>query len=452
MPCDADISSGTDLPWAIAGSIGYTLGAAEMDRRSPVGFGLTPEQKNYLRPYFGTLVDRVSVHYEAVLLTELYGPSKTIYFNSGTNAMAFGLNIYLSEPFKSTFQQIALIGHELVHSRQYETLGSSIPAFGHKYFQKYSEGGAVYDNNIMEIEAYVLQSKIISDDCARNDFSGYCTSGTEGYDYDYASQEIVFYLDGTSGTVGAASPQPVAAIPPTLSPLDEAKLASLLIPACAPTYDPSPFRPGMPAWNARIGKIAFNNGTAKNTIVTLYHPDAPTTPFGIWDVPPGANWFLGENNYGMDWAIKVDNSNPCIVGLVSDWNSFEGVNIFQTWPEKLLSQPGATSTPPTPVCAITYDPTPYRPGTPGWDGRVGKIAFYNGKDIPVKVTLYHPDAPGYLFGIWDVQPKTNLYLAEHNYGMDWGIKVDEGNTCIVGTVSDWDPVAIHFQTWPEKLL
>lgn len=465
-----EIPKGVELAWGAAGGIGYTLGAAEMERRSPTGFGLTSQQKNYLRPYFGSLVDRVVIHYNSVLLTELsvstLNPSiiptstpKKIAIGN-TAAQAFGLNIYLTSPFKSTFSQVALIGHELVHSRQYENLGSSLVMFGMKYFQEYKAANQSYENNEMEIEGYTLQKKIYTDDCASKNFAGKDLDDSckyvydDGYDYDYASpKQVVFYFDGTSGEVGGVeSPQPKAAIPTTLSEADEARIASSLVPACAATYDPAPFRPGMPAWNARIGKIAFNNGTAKNIRVTLYHPDAPTTPFGIWDIAPGMNAFLGENNYGMDWAIKVDDSNPCIVGLVSDWNTFEGSNIFQTWPEKLLSEPGATPTPPAPACSIIYDPTPYRPGTPGWNGRIGKVAFYNGKDVPVKVALYHPDAPDSPFGLWDVQPKSNLYLGEHNYGMDWGIKVDEGNTCIVGTVSDWDPTAVHFQTWPERLL
>jgi len=105
--------------------------------------------------------------------------------------------------------------------------------------------------------------------------------------------------------------------------------------ACSSTYDPRPYRPGTSGWTGRIGKLAFNNGIGSAVKVTLYHPDAPDRAFNSWVVQPGQNLFFGEENYGMDWGIQVDGSPICIVGLVSDWNFFNGSQIFQTWVERI---------------------------------------------------------------------------------------------------------------------
>ncbi|MEE3719760.1 hypothetical protein V2H45_23745 [Tumidithrix elongata RA019] len=105
--------------------------------------------------------------------------------------------------------------------------------------------------------------------------------------------------------------------------------------ACSSTYDPRPYRPGTSGWTGRVGQIAFNNGTSASVRVTLFHPDAPTRAFKSWNVQPRQNLFLGGDNYGMDWGIQVDNSPICIVGSVSDWNSFNGSQIFQTWVERV---------------------------------------------------------------------------------------------------------------------
>jgi hypothetical protein len=106
-------------------------------------------------------------------------------------------------------------------------------------------------------------------------------------------------------------------------------------PACSSKYDPRPYRPGTSRWNGRVGQIAFNNSTSTSVKVTLFHPDAPARAFKSWNVQPGQNLFLGGDNYGMDWGIQVDRSRICILGSVSDWNSFNGSQIFQTWVERV---------------------------------------------------------------------------------------------------------------------
>jgi hypothetical protein len=111
--------------------------------------------------------------------------------------------------------------------------------------------------------------------------------------------------------------------------------SSQSVAACSSTYDPRPYRPGTSGWNGRVGQIAFNNGTSTSVKVTLFHPDAPASAFNSWNVQPKQNLYLGGDSYGMDWGIQVNDSPICIVGSVSDWNSFNGSHIFQTWVERV---------------------------------------------------------------------------------------------------------------------
>jgi hypothetical protein len=102
------------------------------------------------------------------------------------------------------------------------------------------------------------------------------------------------------------------------------------LPIYSTTYNPVPYRPGTSGWTGRIGKVAFNNGTQNSVRVTLYHPDAPERPFKSWTILPGQNIFFGDDNYGMDWGIQVNNSPVYILGRVSAWNNFNGQQIFQS--------------------------------------------------------------------------------------------------------------------------
>lgn len=98
----------------------------------------------------------------------------------------------------------------------------------------------------------------------------------------------------------------------------------------------------------------------------------------------------------------------------------------------------AQNQPALAACLPSYNPQAYRPGSAGWTGRIGRIAFNNGTGNPVTVTLYHPDAPDRAFQSWTVQPGQNLFLGENSYGMDWGIQADSSPICIVGRVSAWN--------------
>ncbi|MGB7891086.1 MAG: hypothetical protein WCF82_04065 [Microcoleus sp.] len=209
-------------------------------------------------------------------------------------------------------------------------------------------------------------------------------------------------------------------------------------------YEPSNFRPGKPGWTGQVGKIAVVNTTSAPVEINLYHPDDPGGIFATYQIAPGANIFLADGgNIGMDWGIQVDHSDIRIVGLVSDWNEFGGEFIFQTWPDRILAN------------MPTYDPSSFRPGTRGWTGQIGRIAFINLTDKTLWVRLYHPDAPGNIFGTYQIAPGANNFLADAaNIGMDWGIQVNNSDIRIVGLVSDWGEFegTYNFQTWADRVI
>jgi hypothetical protein len=153
--------------------------------------------------------------------------------------------------------------------------------------------------------------------------------------------------------------------------------------------------------NFQIQSITSENILVKQTI-------SPNNHYFIKLFKSGrVEYFLGENLI----------SNP----------------VFTSWGE------GKWDAPPTPsVCSTQYNPAAYRPGTPNWTGQVGKIVFNNGTPNPLTVKLYHPDAPGSVFNSWVVKPNDNIYLGDANYGMDWGIQVNDSPVCIVGKVSAWN--------------
>jgi hypothetical protein len=105
-------------------------------------------------------------------------------------------------------------------------------------------------------------------------------------------------------------------------------------------------------------------------------------------------------------------------------------------------------------CSTTYDPSAYRPGTPQWDGHIGKIGFFNSTSAEVKVTLYHPDAPAWSFATWDIPAKVNAWLYYYNsqpfdISMDWGIQVNNSPICIVKAVSAWN--SSYFQASTARI-
>jgi len=107
------------------------------------------------------------------------------------------------------------------------------------------------------------------------------------------------------------------------------------------------------------------------------------------------------------------------------------VNEVQTMLNNIPTIPNSIS---LPACSPNYNPNGYRPGQTGWTGKVAKLAFNNSTNSPVNVTLYHPDSKA-PFKSWNIASGKNIFLDRNNYGMDWGIQVDNSEICIVGRVS-----------------
>ena len=142
--------------WGEAGRIAYVSAAATMARRSPTGESLDASLKNALRPHFGGLVDRVTLHWGTPGLDK-WSANKIGINLSGTESdgQTYGRDIYLDLQKPSSYSQyvVKLIIHEMVHSAQYKKWGSSLSNFGYHYFKNYKKAGQNYENNPLEKEA-----------------------------------------------------------------------------------------------------------------------------------------------------------------------------------------------------------------------------------------------------------------------------------------------------------
>jgi hypothetical protein len=266
--------------------------------------GLDETQKQYLRSYFGNLLDRIAVIYNANLVDEWSAGGHKIRVSEVESAAQTYCNrIYVDDPYKpNDIGQLKLLAHELTHSKQCEQLGGA-GKFGFHYFREYKRAGQNYENNKLEREAYAFEEQF-ERELPKEIATVPASEAPKEGDYTSCLNQNVTK----------------ALVPCNQNPL----------PFYSATYDPTPYRPGTSGWTGKIGKVAFNNGTQNSVEVTLYHPDAPESPFKSWTVQPGQNIFLGNDNYGMDWGVKVGNSPVYILGRVSAWNNFNGQYIFQT--------------------------------------------------------------------------------------------------------------------------
>ncbi|NES83660.1 MAG: hypothetical protein F6K10_20860 [Moorea sp. SIO2B7] len=148
-----------DEAWGEAGRVAYTSGQqtiAAKNSRLPAK-GLTSWQKDHLRPYFGSLVDRVRIKYGATTLDNWRIGNWTI--NVPSDGQAFCNDIYITQRYRSNNRSLlGLIAHEMVHSQQCKRLGGA-SNFGYKYFKEYKRANQNYRNNQLEREAYDFEAK-----------------------------------------------------------------------------------------------------------------------------------------------------------------------------------------------------------------------------------------------------------------------------------------------------
>ncbi|HMN29199.1 MAG TPA: DUF4157 domain-containing protein, partial [Caldilineaceae bacterium] len=140
------------------GELGRVLyqAAADVMQEKHAGsqsYWLSSYQKEALRPYFGALVDRVSIIYNGRMMDYLGSiGGKTLPGES--NAQTYGLRIYINGSYdERNCAQLTLLAHELAHSRQYEQSGSSLSNFGYHYFKSWARNGFRYGKINFEVEA-----------------------------------------------------------------------------------------------------------------------------------------------------------------------------------------------------------------------------------------------------------------------------------------------------------
>lgn len=136
----------------LAGKVLYPAAAGVMATRhhNKPTRALSPREQRALRPIFGSLVERVRLTWKADPMDE-WGDIQL----GSTIGQTYGLRIYLREPDPGTWSRdtLALVIHEMVHSRQYEQVGGTLPSFGYHYFKNWALVGYSYDRHPMELEA-----------------------------------------------------------------------------------------------------------------------------------------------------------------------------------------------------------------------------------------------------------------------------------------------------------
>ena len=140
--------------WGEAGAVAYQVAAQWMRANNSSSQCLDETQKRYLRPYFGGLVDRVVVIYNAKLMDDwLDAGFKTDIGLGESAAQTYCERIYVDDPYKSVDSgQLTLLAHELIHSRQCEQFGGA-GKFGYHYFREFKRAGQSYENNNLERKA-----------------------------------------------------------------------------------------------------------------------------------------------------------------------------------------------------------------------------------------------------------------------------------------------------------
>lgn len=110
----------------------------------------------YLRPWFGDLVDKVHVVWQARLNDNLEIFRGVL--TGGSRAQTYGYQVYIAPSERAwdpgNSRQLLLLAHELVHTEQYVRAGESLPRFCQEYMQGWAQRSGVYAQNPLEQEAF----------------------------------------------------------------------------------------------------------------------------------------------------------------------------------------------------------------------------------------------------------------------------------------------------------
>lgn len=147
--------------WGQAGAIAYQAAAETMlVRNNQGGRSLDDFQKSYLSRDFRSLTNRVAVTYAANLMDRWQMGNSIVHLGViDSAAQTYCDRIYIRAPYQpQSKQQLILLAHEMVHSKQCQRLGG-MGKFGYEYFKEYKRANQKYERNKLEREAFVFQRK-----------------------------------------------------------------------------------------------------------------------------------------------------------------------------------------------------------------------------------------------------------------------------------------------------
>jgi uncharacterized membrane protein len=131
-----------------------------MKTRNGQWTNLDNEEKAVLRPFYGDIVDNVRLHLKSGMMDH-WGDAPLEVDLGNSAGQTYGYDVYIKY-YRSELDRVermALIGHEICHTRQYVQRNQSLNKFGRDYFEAYADDGG-YEANRMEKECYGMEDKI----------------------------------------------------------------------------------------------------------------------------------------------------------------------------------------------------------------------------------------------------------------------------------------------------
>ena len=114
-----------------------------------------------LRRRFGSLVDRVTIYWNADLINDWEIGYTRVHLGMDIAGQAFGSRIYITDPYKpGDAQQLETLFHEFAHAEQAANLGGLGP-FAWSYCEAFYDSNFVYYNNDLEVQARATAAQLI---------------------------------------------------------------------------------------------------------------------------------------------------------------------------------------------------------------------------------------------------------------------------------------------------
>lgn len=143
-------------------------------------------------------------------------------------------------------------------------------------------------------------------------------------------------------------------------------------------------------------------------------------PFGRWE----------------EWRFPPNN-NSAICGVRAKTEASQGSGDDTALNNLEFSYCLINGVTPPQACPPNFSPAAFQ-------GRTGRVAFYNEWDVPVTVILYHPNTRS-VYNRYTVPPRQNQFLGNNIIvGDDWGVCFENkpgasGFVNNLGTISDYNP-------------